>query len=414
MEAVTAFAKTLTRRFRVAKEARRGRRFYMCHTAHEHDRIYAENLRVYLTGMGVRCEILEFGMPGQNPELRQCLEGDAFGIIGLNSQLDHCWIGDENFVELAAKANAPVIHWLLDHPSSRWPEFTHSTAENSRFLLMSDFSERYFRRYCLADARTAWVAGQGPNERSSIDRLSRRSFLERSVSCLIPLNLRRVGGTVDDAQARLQSLEAGLAEAVKEAIELARLDLDGPLDAHLAATLARRRLALANSQFHFCFQIVEETVQVWRRLRIFEIASRFPVVIQTDIVPENLRSDVAASFCDDPAVNSMANTITRMKSCRAICSANFASDMLHDRTQNGLNAGCVVLVEDTPTHRRLFTHGKNALLFRYDDDSLAQCLDLVCNRPEHTYQIARAGFRKRRDRAIRFGGFENILELAWQ
>ena len=46
-------------------------------------------------------------------------------------------------------------------------------------------------------------------------------------------------------------------------------------------------------------------------------------------------------------------------------------------TQNGLNAGCVVIVEDTPTHRRLFTHGKNALLFRYDDNSLAECLDVA-------------------------------------
>ena len=108
----------------------------------------------------------------------------------------------------------------------------------------------------------------------------------------------------------------------------------------------------------------------------------------------------------------MAATAERMKSCRAVLSANYANDLFHDRTQNGLNAGCVAIVEDTPVHRRLFTHGRDALLFRYDDDSLAECLDLVCNRPERAYEIAQAGFALRDDPRVRFGGFENILKLA--
>jgi hypothetical protein len=101
-----------------------------------------------------------------------------------------------------------------------------------------------------------------------------------------------------------------------------------------------------------------------------------------------------------------------MKSCRAVLSANYANDLFHDRTQNGLNAGCAVIVEDTPVHRRLFEHGRNALLFRYHDDSLAECLDVVCNRPQRAYEIAQAGFALRDDPAVRFGGFENILKLA--
>jgi hypothetical protein len=57
-------------------------------------------------------------------------------------------------------------------------------------------------------------------------------------------------------------------------------------------------------------------------------------------------------------------------------------------------------------------HGRNALLFRYEDESLAECLDLVCNRPERAYEIAQAGFALRDDPAVRFGGFDNILRLA--
>jgi hypothetical protein len=362
--------------------------------------------------MGVECKVLEFENPGNRLELGQCLDDRTIAILGINSQLDHCWIDEANFVELAAKQNVPVIHWILDHPSSRWPEFTHATAENSKFLFMSKFSEQYFRRYCLPDARTASVAGHGPNWRSRIDTLSRRSYLERTIPCLIPLNLRRIGGTFDDAQARLQTLESGTSEAVKEAIELARFNLNDPIEVHLNASLARRSHDLTNLQFHFCFQIVEETVQIWRRLRIFKIASKFPVFIQTDIGPKSLLSGAVATYSDDPSTNSMPATIARMKSCRSVVNCNYASDMLHDRTENGLNAGCVSIVEDTPMHRRLFRHGENALLFRHDDDSLSECLDLVCNRPGRAFEIAQAGFPVRDDPAIRFGGYENFLNLA--
>jgi hypothetical protein len=100
-----------------------------------------------------------------------------------------------------------------------------------------------------------------------------------------------------------------------------------------------------------------------------------------------------------------------MKSCRAVLNTNYASGMVHDRTENGLNAGCAVIIEDTPTHRRLFSNA-NTLFFRYDDDSLAQCLDVVCGQPVRACEIAQAGFSLRDDPAIRFAGFEHILELA--
>jgi hypothetical protein len=406
-------ANAIARTVRVAREKWHGRKFRVCHTMHEHDRIFTENICEFLHGLGVACDVLEFAAPGQRPELRQCLDDKTIGILGINSQLDHCWIGDENFVDIAAKHNVPVIHWIQDHPSSRWPEFTHATAANSRFLFMSEFSERYFRRYCLPDARTAWVAGDGPNWRSRIDASpSKDSFCDRSISCLIPLNLKRIGGTLEDAQARMRTLEPDVSAAVAEAIELSRFDLTGPLDAHLAATLARRGRGLTDPQFHFCFQIVEETVQIWRRLRIFEVASKFPVTIHTDSAPKSLVPGAVAALSDEPRFNSMPATIARMKSCRSVLNANYANDMLHDRTQNGLNAGCVVIVEDTPTHRRLFTHGTNALLYRYDDDSLAECLDVVCNQFTRAYEIAQAGFRMRDHPAIRFGGYANIFDLA--
>jgi hypothetical protein len=107
----------------------------------------------------------------------------------------------------------------------------------------------------------------------------------------------------------------------------------------------------------------------------------------------------------------MISTLMLMKSCRAVLSLGLTSDMLHDRVANALNAGCVAIVEDTPLHRRLFRHGETALLFRYDDGSLADCLDLVCYEPERACAIAQAGFALRDDPAIRFGQFDRLLDL---
>jgi hypothetical protein len=386
--------------------------FHVCHVAHPHDRVYAENVCEYFEQVGVPYNVVEFEAPGERPELRQCLNADALGILGINSQLDHCWFGDDNFVAAAARRHVPVIHWILDHPSSRWPEFAHATAANSRFLFTSPSAEGYFRRYCLADARTGCTASVGQNWRSRLEGWSPEQFHRRENNCLIALNLKRVGGTGADALGRLQTLQPDLGEAVREAIEQARLDLTGPLETHLVAALARRGHDLTDRDFHFCFQIVDDTTQVWRRTRIFDVASRFPVLIQTDSVPDNPGLDVVATFINDRWLCSMPATIARMRSSRSVLDSTYTSSMLHDRTTNGLNAGCVVIVEDTPAHRRVFANGDNALFFRYDDDSLAQCLDVVCNQPVRAGEIAQAGFSLRDDPAIRFAGFENILALA--
>ncbi|MBV8753804.1 MAG: glycosyltransferase family 1 protein [Hyphomicrobiales bacterium] len=400
----------LTRPLRGPRPGLRTGHFQICHTRHEHDRVYAENVGEYFRQIGVACKVFEFEAPGRWPGLRRCLTADTIGVLGINAELDHCWIGSKDFLTGAALRGVPVIHWILDHPSARWQQFTHATAANSRFLFVSDFAADYFRRYCLPSARLAATASVGANWRSRIPTLSREEFLTRQTTCLIPLGLKRIGGTIADVRERLARVDPGLQIALREAIERARHDLEGPLEAHLVAALARSGRELHGSEFHRCFQIVDDTVQIERRSQIFAVAARFPVAIQTDVAPPV--SNSVARISTDAQTISMTATIERMKSCRAVLSANYANDLFHDRTQNGLNAGCAAIVEDTPVHRRLFTHGKNALLFRYHDDSLAECLDLVCDHPQRAYEIAQAGFALRDDPAVRFGGFDNILKLA--
>jgi hypothetical protein len=101
-----------------------------------------------------------------------------------------------------------------------------------------------------------------------------------------------------------------------------------------------------------------------------------------------------------------------MPLCQSVLSVSPQYDLVHDRTQNGLNAGCAIIVEDNLAHRSLFRHGENALFFRYDDDSLQECLRIVCEDPGRSCALAQAGFALRDAPQIQFGEFPNLLKLA--
>jgi len=382
--------------------------FYICRSDHENDCIYSENVSEYFFEIGIQCRTLKLSSDSQRPELHECLNEDAIGVLGYNSQLDHSWLKSEKFIEAAARLNLPVIHWIMDHPSCRWPEFDALAASKSCFLFNSASSEQYFHRFCLPRARTGVIGGVGPNSRSRVSEMSRSSFLSRPIKCLIPMNLTRVGGTLEKSEALIGELEDGLAETVKEGIAQAEADLSEPLEAYLVDALFERRRGLLNKTFNRCFQLAEETVQGYRRRRIFGIARDYPVLIQSDGPARRLLNGGVAAFAENVG---MQLTLSNMLSARAVLSVNPLNDELHDRTLNGLNAGCVNIVEDNALHRRVFEHGKNALLFRYGDDSLRECLDIVCNQPDRAYEIAQAGLALRDDPRFRFGGFQSILNL---
>jgi hypothetical protein len=406
-----ALLRWIIRRFHIAAWKLQGRFLYVCHLAHENDRVAVLTAAEYLRWMRVPFRLLEFREGGQRPELQEALNDKTAAVLGFNSQLDHSWIGEENFVAAADKMRIPVIQFILDHPSSRWPAFVNSPRTANVRFLFSRHCEQYFHRYAFPQARTA-VVNTSFSPVSRVDGISRRSFLEREFSCLIALNLRRLGGTKDELESRLEGLEPVLRDVVRAAIERARFDLENPLILHLEQALARKAMEISDAQMHVCAGIVEDMTQVWRRRRIFAVAARYPVLIQTDLPPADLVEKAVATFQADPEWRNPRATLARFKRCRSVLSVSLTSDALHDRAGSAINAGCVAILEDNVAHQQLFRPGKNALLFRYDDDSLAQCFDLVCNDPVRAYRIARAGMKLRDKRAIRYFGIGNIIDLA--
>jgi hypothetical protein len=381
---------------------------YIYHTDHEHDRTYTENIVQYLESRGLLSRSIPLREDGLRPELQLCLDDHATAVVGFNSSLDHSWLPSGRFLAAAENNKTPVLQWILDHPSSRWSEFYASTATNSRFLLNSEYQRQYFESYCLPGALTAVIGGVGPNRRSRIAPMTRETFMQRRVACVIPLSLHRVYSMADNEE-NMGSLEASLADVARESIASAQFDLIGPLHSHISAALSARNSSVSAETFNSICRIVEQSVQTIRRLKIFGIARRFPVLVQSDSSAASYFRGATASL----EINvSMQFTLARIPTCRSVLSISPNNDMIHDRTMNALNGGCVAILEETPASANIFKNGENALLFRYDDDSIEECLDIVCNQPDRALEIAQAGMGLRDDTRLRFGQFHNILDLA--
>jgi hypothetical protein len=56
---------------------------------------------------------------------------------------------------------------------------------NSRFLLNTEHERQYFETYCLPGASTATMGGVDPNRRSRIGRLTRQTFMQRQIACMV-------------------------------------------------------------------------------------------------------------------------------------------------------------------------------------------------------------------------------------
>jgi len=97
------------------------------------------------------------------------------------------------------------------------------------------------------------MGGVGPNYRARVATIFRESFLSRPIRCLIPLSLKRVGGTIEETQAAIAAIHGPLAAAINEAVSAAQHDLVGPLERHLVSALRRSSLAIDNDTFNSAF-----------------------------------------------------------------------------------------------------------------------------------------------------------------
>jgi hypothetical protein len=393
-----------------APSGTRRQKIIVCHEGHDNDAGYTENIFEFLAARGVDHAFRHLHTaPFTLEELARYQADGGVALLGFNAQIDHAWIDDEPLILAAARHDVTVLQWMFDHPASRWPEFERSGPATSCFLFHSPYSQAYFERFCCSGAMTATTGSIGPNwrSRSAVDGVA--AFSQRPITCLIALTMARLGISAAKTEARIEALGPALAETLRAAIVEARFELDQPLEIHLTKALADNRLALDGATFNQCFRLLNDSVQHFRRSRIIKIASKFGVLIQSDATARGLIAAGPSSFRQDV---STPQTLATMRLCRAVLSVSPVNDSIHDRTCNALNAGCVPILEDNRVHRGLFSHGENALLFRYDDDSIAACLALACGELAGIHAMAEQAKAMRDQGRFRFGLFENIVGMA--
>jgi len=80
--------------------------------------------------------------------------------------------------------------------------------------------------------RSAWAAGIGPNRKARALELTNASYQARDIPCLVPINLRRIGGASEEIDRRRAALPNRFREMTTEAIDRAYYDLQQPIEHH--------------------------------------------------------------------------------------------------------------------------------------------------------------------------------------
>jgi hypothetical protein len=258
----------------------------------------------------------------------------------------------------------------------------------------------------MPGSRTAQTACVGQNRTTRVPELTKSSFEAREFPCLVAFNLKRIEGDLEEIERKLDALPVRLRNYVREGVEIAYNDLHDPIETYFIAVTGGPEFFADRNLFHRCVGLIEDIVQIRRRVRIFEIASEFPVMMQSDQADRYLPVGHVAKLEQHVG---MLETLKRMPRSKSIIGLSPVNAALHERTLNSINAGALVILEDKEVNRKFFKHEESALFFRYDDDSLREALDFIFSKPSRTYEIAEAGFALRDDPRLRFGGFNNFL-----
>src|SRR4051794_28800951 len=199
----------------------------VCHQGHENDAGYTENIFEFLSANGIDHDFRHLGTPHTRQEFSGYQQdGRSISLLGFNSQIDHAWVDDEPLLLAAARHGIPVVQWILDHPSGRWPEFNYSNPATSRFLFHSRHSQAYFEKFCCPGAITATAGSVGPSWRSRSVADGYEAFSRRPIACLIPLGVARLGVSAAETGAAIDALDSSLACTLRQAISRARFELD--------------------------------------------------------------------------------------------------------------------------------------------------------------------------------------------
>ena len=145
-----------------------------------HDRVFAENVTEYLDSVGIKSKSIAFGVSGQRPELRECLQAQCHGRARIQLAARPFLARSGEFPKRRRCKRQCSCH-SMDARPSKLSFAVASTIPRRRTRVscsVRPMRSVYFRRYGIPGALTATSPASGPSRHSRVDELSFQSFAQ--------------------------------------------------------------------------------------------------------------------------------------------------------------------------------------------------------------------------------------------
>jgi hypothetical protein len=219
---------------------------------------------------------------------------------------------------------------------------------------------------------------------------------ERSITLLVPINLRWASRTLDEVTAEVATRAPLIYRAFEHFYEELRTIPSCNIPAHIVSSGYCR----PEHVVQVCRFVVYAT-QLWRRNWLVQELLQYPVVIDSnEISPALLKGRrIRAQLLknNDPAL-----TQARMTDARAVLNTSSPCDLLHDRVLNSIALGALAFSDYNAIFPAVFAD-KGLIYYDFQIDSIGAAIERLLGEPSGLQFQQDAGMRRLLDIRDRLG-----------
>lgn len=357
------------------------------------------------TKMGISAELCVIDEPESLTEKLNTKRCRALILVSVHAVIA---VGGSSEIHQLAE-RLPVVVWNVDDAALTFHALPQAHP-NLAVVHVCASSRRFWTQLVNADSPGSHTLGIGPHP----DLLSPANHQEpdtpRPIPLLAAMNLHWCGRTLADVEREIQCLPAIARSILHGAAEQGRSSLAAQALPTVVAIAAEYGLELDRGRLRQLTRLCVFQWQLWRREQLIRRLLPFPVVIDSNVIPERLRRglNVKATLLQESRVGASLN---RNRQARVVLSSSFAADLFHDRVLNASLLGATSLTERAPVYRPYFQEGHSILHYDFSEYGIENSVDYILSHPRACTDIASAAQRIVAADVIPYG-LERLFQLA--
>lgn len=194
---------------------------------------------------------------------------------------------------------------------------------------------------------------------------------ERNIPLLVPLNLSWCGHTLDSALRETRSYDPAHLAYFEKYFETFRDKPHVDIPAAVGADLSDDR-----DLWMKLSRVVVLATQLWRRNWLFETLMDYPVVLDSNIIPEKLQAKAARCTARILTDSDIGHTHKRILQSKAVLTCSSSHDLLHDRVGVTLSHGAIVLAEKNQIYPEVFPDDE-LLFYDFCENALEEAMEFL-------------------------------------